>query len=208
MFRSLTIVAAFGAAMAPTLAPTLATAQPTPRSAQAAIVNTSSAPAAAAAAWTVDPRASRVSVSEDTTGLSFSFDSWTADLRFDPRNLAGSSAVVTLQMASARSGDASNDATLRNDWIKARQHPTAVFRASSFRSLGGANFEAPGELTIQGRTHPVVFRFTAAITGNQANVTGTAQLDRAALGFTIDPQFDWVSRMVTVNVALRATRAG
>jgi hypothetical protein len=54
----------------------------------------------------------------------------------------------------------------------------------------------------------VVFRFTAAITGNQANVTGTAQLDRAALGFTIDPQFDWVSRMVTVNVALRATRAG
>jgi polyisoprenoid-binding protein YceI len=163
---------------------------------------------AAAPAWTVDARASRVSVSEDTTGLAFSFDRWSAELRFDPANLAGSSAVVTLQMASVRTGDSSNDSTLRNDWVRAGQHPTATFRASQFRSLGGANYEAPGQLTIQGRTYPVVFRFSAQITGNQATVTGATQLDRAAMGFTVDPQFDWVSRMVTVNVSLRATKLG
>lgn len=195
MKRFMMILAAFGAALVPAAAVVTTTASATQAAAQAP-------------AWTVDARNSRVSVSEDTTGLSFAFTSWSADLRFDPRNLAGSRAVVTLQMASATSGDASNDATLRNDWVKARQHPTAVFQASGFRSLGGTNYEAPGQLTIHGRSYPVVFRFSAAITGNQATVTGSTQLDRAAMGFTMDPRFDWVSRIVTVNVALRATRAG
>lgn len=186
------------------LAPaTLAMAQP-----QKANTTRTAAQPAPAPAWTVDQRNSRVSVGETTSGYGFNFQRWSADLRFDPANLAGSRATVTIEMASANSGDATNDATLRDSWMNARQHPTAVFQAASFRALGNNRYEAPGTLTLRGRAFPVTFTFTAQITGNQATVTGQTQLDRSAMGFNVDPRFEWVSRMVNVNVNLRASRAG
>lgn len=197
MIRTLLIAAALVAAPAAVAVAQPKTTTPTRTTAQPAV----------AAAWTVDKANSRVSVGETVSGYGFTFQRWNADLRFDPANLAGSRATVTIEMASANSGDATNDATLRDSWMGARQHPTAVFQAASFRALGNSRFEAPGTLTIRGRAYPVTFTFAAQITGNQATVTGQTQLDRTAMGFNIDPRNEWVSRMVTVNVSLRATRA-
>jgi cytochrome b561 len=198
MIRFIMIAAALALA-APTAS---AVAQPVQKTA------TRTAAVAPAPAWTVDPSASRVSVGESTSGYGFNFDRWAAELRFDPANLAGSRAVVTIEMGSARTGDATNDATLREGWMNARQHPQAVFQTTSFRALGNNRYEAPGTLTMRGRSFPVTLTFTAAITGNQAVVTGETQLDRAAMGFNVDPRFEWVSRMVNVKVNLRAVRAG
>lgn len=178
-------------------------AGPTQNSATAKTV-----PVAAAPAWTIDQRASRVAVSESVSGYAFAFNSWNADLRFDPNNLAGSRATVSIDMNSARTGDATNDATLHRSWMNADQHPRAVFTATSFRALGPNRYEAPGTLVVRGRNYGVIFTFTTAITGNQATVTGETKIDRTVMGFTLDPTFDWISRVVTVTVSLRATRAG
>lgn len=180
-----------------------------PKAAPKGAVTKTAATPAVAPAWTVDQRASTVSVGENTSGYGFGFERWTADIRFDPNNLAGSRATVTIDTTSVKSGDATNDATLKEGaWLDSRRYPQAVFQASGFRALGGNRYDAPGTLSLRGRTFPVTFTFTAAITGNQAQVQGQAQLDRTAMGFSVDPRFEWVSRLVNVRVNLRAARAG
>ncbi|MDP1961296.1 MAG: YceI family protein, partial [Reyranella sp.] len=64
------------------------------------------AQAAPAQAWAIDKALSTVSFSSSFDGGAFngSFSRWTGDIRFDPANLAGSSAVVTFDMTSAVTG--------------------------------------------------------------------------------------------------------
>lgn len=178
------------------LAPALALAAPAPAKVQH---------------WTVDKAASKIGFSSSFAGASFSgtFNNWTADISFDPKNLAGSKAVVNIDVSSANTGNPERDESLpTDDWFSAAKFKTATFTTSSIKDLGGGKYQAPGTLTLRGVTKPVTLNFTLSITGDTAKMTGTASVSRADFGVG-QGQFkaaDTVPFAVPITVSVTANK--
>ncbi|KAA6476826.1 hydrogenase [Agrobacterium sp. ICMP 7243] len=186
-------------ATVPTAAPVSSAATTTP------------AAGASATAWTIDKAASGITFSGNHAGKPFNgrFDEWSGDIRFDPANLAGSKAVIIVNTISAKTGDATQESSLKNgEWFNAARFPEARFETQSFRSLGGDRYEAVATLTIKKTTVPLTLPFTYKQQGGRAEVEGKVELDRAALdlGMFSDPAAEWVSKTIAVEIAVSATR--
>jgi polyisoprenoid-binding protein YceI len=172
------------------------------------------APAAAlaSAAWTVDKAASRLSFKSSFGGdaVEGAFRRWDAQITFDPKALAASRAVVTIDVGSAATGVGERDQALPSaDWFNAARFPKATFATRSFKDLGGGRYQAIGDLTIRGVSKPLVLPFTVAITGDQARMSSQVAVNRRAFGVG-QGQFaaaETVPLDVTVNVSLVARRA-
>jgi cytochrome b561 len=175
------------------------------------------APATKAAAvvnaplWTVDRAASSIGFSGAVDGAAFrgSFTRWNAGVRFDPANLAGSSARVIVEPASVSSGDGTRDTTLREaDWFDTARSPQVIFHTSNIRSTGANTYEAIGTLSVKGRAIPFTLPFTLTINGAQAEMRAAVNVDRTRLGLGIqfDPSGAQVAKTVAINVLVRATR--
>ena len=170
------------------------------------------APALAApAAWTVDKGASRLAFKSSFGGDSFdgAFRRWDAQIAFDPKALAASKVVVTVDMASADAGDESrNEALPTDDWFAARKFPRATFTTRAIKDLGGGRYQATGDLAIRGISKPVVLPFTLQISGAVAKMSGSVTINRTAFGVG-QGQFksaETVPLDVTINVSLQAHR--
>ena len=171
-------------------------------------------PAAAAPAsvphWTVDA-GSRLGFTGKMSGEAFNgaFRRWTAQIAFDPKNLAGSRAEVSIDVASAATGDADRDEALPTaDWFAAARFPRASFVTRGIRDVGGGRYQAIGDLTIRGVSHTVMLPFTLVITGDTARMNGQLALNRGAFGIG---QGKWatgdtVDTQVMVTIALTAHR--
>jgi cytochrome b561/polyisoprenoid-binding protein YceI len=173
----------------------------------------SAAPAAQVARWNVDAKASSIGFTGAHAGNAFkgSFTAWTADIRFDPANLASSKAVVTIDTSSARTGDGTQESSLREtEWFNPAQFPKAVFETKSIKSLGGNRYEAQATLTVKGKAVPVTLPFTLTINGATAEMSGTVTLSRKALalGLSSDADGEWVSLDIPVAVKVKAQKAG
>lgn len=150
-----------------------------------------SGPAAAADApeWTVDPKASFIKFTGRQMNVPSDgkFEKFTAKVRFDPANLAGSSVDVTIDTSSARTGNKDMDTTLESElFFEVKRFPTARFVATSFKAKGGNKFEAVAKLTIRGISQDVVLPFTLDIseTGGDrvAKVSGKVDVSRTKFG--------------------------
>lgn len=193
----------------------LALAGPVLAAAKAAPAKPAAAPAAkgAVAKWNVDKAASKLGFKSSFSGTAFegSFKTWTADIAFDPKNLAASKAVVTVDVGSAATGDSSRDESMpTDDWFAASKFPKATFTTTSIKDMGGGKYQAAANLTMRGATKPVVLNFTLAITGDTAKMNGTATVDRSKFGVG---QGQWagadtVPFPVTVVVNITAKKAG
>lgn len=171
------------------------------------------APAAAApvAKWAVDPGASKVGFRGAMNGAAFTgvFKRWTADIAFDPKNLASSKAAIAIDVGSAATGDADRDQAMPTaDWFSAARFPKAAFVTSSIKNTGGDHFVAQGSLSIRGVSRPATLPFTLDIAGDVAKMNGQLTLDRTAFGVG---QGQWanaqvVDTKVTVDVAVTARR--
>ena len=107
------------------------------------------------------------------------FSRWRSTIKFNPDALDQSSIKVTVDLASADTGDGQRDESLKgSDFFDASTHPSAIFTSSSIRKLGGDRYEATGSLNLRGATKPTTLRFTLKIDGKRAKVSGTTQLDR------------------------------
>lgn len=169
-------------------------------------------PAAAPSRWTVNAARSAITFSGTHAGTPFEgrFSRWRATIQFDPNNLAASSAVVTIQTASAADGNPMHDEALPGEeWFNTAAHPTAVFRTTSIRHTSGNSYSARGTLTLKGQSIPLSLPFTLTINGANASMTGSATINRRAanLGMQSDPDAEYVSPDITVNVRVEATRA-
>lgn len=169
-------------------------------------------PVAAGKPWVVDAKTSTLSFSATQTGKTFkgSFRKFTPVIVFDPANLAGSSIAVTVDMASARTGDAQRDSALpTSDWFDARKFPQAKFVSKSITAKGPGAYEAVGTLTIRDVTLPLTLPFTLSIAGDKAAAKGAVTVQRQKFGvgrgdFATD---EWVGFDVAVSFAVNATRA-
>jgi cytochrome b561 len=102
--------------------------------------------------------------------------------------------------------DPTGTATLKEpDWFNIKAFPTATYKTTAIRSLGGNKYEADGTLTIRNKSAPAKLPFTLAITGKTATMNGTLNIDRLAfdVGKTIGD--DMVSKIIKVDVAVVAT---
>jgi polyisoprenoid-binding protein YceI len=177
-----------------------------------AVALASSARAAAPAHWSVDPAASKLGFQGRMNGDVFNgvFRRWTANIAFDPKNLAASKAEVAIDVSSAVTGDADRDQALPTaDWLAAQRFPKASFVTTAIKDLGGGRYQATGDLAIRGVHRPVVLPFTLVISGDTARMNGALVLNRTAFGIG---QGKWstkdvVDTSVTVTVALTAHRA-
>lgn len=112
-----------------------------------------------------------------------SFSRWRAAIRFSPDELAKSTIRVTVDLASADTGDGQRDDSLKgSDFFNVPAQPNAVFSARDIRHLGSDRYEARGTLDLRGVSKPATIRFTLRIDGDRARVTGTARIDRTSFG--------------------------
>jgi cytochrome b561/polyisoprenoid-binding protein YceI len=112
-----------------------------------------------------------------------SFSSWKADIAFDPAALDRSSIGVTIDLASAVSGDSQRDEALKgSEFFDTPTHPTARYETKSIKALGGDRYRANGTLTLKGVSKPLRLDFTVPIRDRKAIVKGHASLDRTLFG--------------------------
>ena len=171
----------------------------------------SMARAAPAPAWAVDKAASSIRFASSLSGAPFSgaFSRWDADIHFDPANLGGSSATVTIEAASAATGDADRDQALPTPaFFSVAKFPRATFTAHAFKNVGGNRYQALGQLTLRGVTRPLALPFTLVIAGARAHMTAEVALDRLAFGVGQD---EWrattsLPAQVKVDINLTAQR--
>ena len=176
--------------------------------AQAAPTKSASKPSQA---WSIDAKQSRIGFSTTWAGnaVKGSFGQWSGDIRFDPANLAGSSAAITIMTGSAKTGVKEPDDNLPGaDWFDTRKFPSARFTTSSIRALGQNRYIADGVLTIKGVNYRLALPFNVTIAGPVATMTGQVTLDRIALklGLESDSDAEWVARPTVVSILVRATK--
>lgn len=198
MRKVLMIAAMAAAAFAPALA------QPAPKATAAK----ASAPVAAPQ-WRVDAANSTIGFASSADGTVFrgAFRRWTADIRFDPANLAGSSIRAVIDPASVFSGLEARDKTLQEaDWFDSARNRQVVFQSTNIRAVSAGRYEAVGTLTVKGRATPVTLPFALAITGANADAQGALTLDRTRLGLGAAIPTDMVPAAVSATVRVKATR--
>lgn len=84
------------------------------------------------------------------------FEDYTANIVFDPKDLAASSVAVTIRDSSVYTGNARRDSHLRTaDFFWADKYPTITFKSSKVVPGRDANhFQVAGTLTIRDVTKP------------------------------------------------------
>lgn len=153
----------------------------------------------AAGQWSLQPKESSLGFIGSQAGADFqgSFDKFTADIRFDPRDLASSRFDIRIDLASVNTKDQERDDTLRSaDLFNVAQWPAAHYVAEKFTDTGSNRFSATGQLTLRDVTRPVPIEFTFEQQGSNAWLKGTATIKRLDFGVG---QGDWRDTETVAN---------
>lgn len=164
-----------------------------------------------AAEWAVDPAKSAIAFSGVQVGVPFAgrFERFEAGIDFDPAKPEAGHALVRIDLASARTGDAQRDAALpQKEWFDVGSASQARFEASRFVDKGGGDYEAVGTLTLRGASRPLTLPFHLTLDGGRARAAGRITLVRTAFGVGQGPwaSGQWVGLDVGVDIDLVATQ--
>ena len=176
------------------------------------VTSLSAGAALSATSWTVDKAASRVGFEAAMNGEGFTgtFKRYDAQISFDPKDLKGSKAVVSIDMTSAFTNEQTRDESLPTaDWFNADKFPRATFVTKGFTALGVGKYQAAGDLTLKGVSKPILLPFTLVISGDTAKMTSAIIVNRLVFGVG---QGQWkteeaIPARVTVRIALTAKKA-
>ncbi|WP_298426435.1 YceI family protein [Rhodoblastus sp.] len=169
------------------------------------------ASAARAAEWKVSPADSALAFTGTQTGANFTgrFSRFDAQISLDPDKPDDARIVVTVDVASAATGDKQRDTALPGqEWFDVAHFPQARFE--SRRVTRAANgYEAVGDLTLRGVTKEIHLPFTLEIDGRKAHAKGHVDLKRDLFGVGQGDwaSGDWVGLDVAVDFDLKAERA-
>lgn len=164
--------------------------------------------ALAATQWSMQPAQSKLSFVGEQAGAKFegSFDRFSAEIRFDPKDLAASRFEVKIDTASVNTQDGERDDTIKSaDLFDVKRFPSAHYVAEKFIDKGGNKYSAAGKLTLRNVTRDVPIDFTFQSKDGGAWLKGTANLKRLDFGVG---QGEWqdtssVGNDVQVRFALR-----
>lgn len=160
--------------------------------------------ALAATQWLMQPKESKLSFIGTQAGAEFEgvFQKFTADIKFDPKDLAASRFDVKIDMASVNTQDGERDDTLKSaDLFDVKRYPGSTYVADKFTAKGGGKFAATGKLTIRNITRDVPIEFTFEDKSGNAWLKGAAQIKRNDFGVG---QGEWKdTSTVADNVKIR-----
>ena len=138
------------------------------------------------------------------------FEDWVGEISFDPDNLAESQVSATFNLKSAKTGNKMYDWTLPNaDWFDVKDHPEGTFESTEFVKKDDDTYIAKGTLTLRGQKHPVFFDFTLSdLSTDPVLITATFPIDRLkyGIGAKSDPESEWVSQEIQINLSLLASK--
>ena len=159
------------------------------------------------ALWKLDAANSHIRFTAEQAGAPFTgtWPNWEADIRFDAARPERSSAVVTIRVGTVDTDDRDRDETMKGaEWFASATYPTAIFKTERIERAD-TGFVATATLTIKGEPRPVTFTFDVEETDGATVLTGTARLDRLALGLGTGDWTDttWVGQFVDVEVLVR-----
>ncbi len=158
--------------------------------------------------WQIDYADSYIQFTCQQAGAPFSgrWLDWQADIRFDDKQLANSSADVTIVTRAVSSNDDERDNTLRGvEFFDVEQFDTATFVSTDFKTQA-EGFTTTGQLQIKTLRLPVEFSFSVTQTESVKVLTGVATIDRLAFNVGTGDWRDttWVGQFVEVQVRVSA----
>lgn len=137
-------------------------------------------------AWTVDPAKSRLAFTalQGAQPIEGSFARWTAAIRFDPADLAGSRVEVAVDPTSLVTGDPNRDKQAQAaEFFDSARHPEARYRTLAFEAKGDGLYEVVAELSLKGVTRPIRHVARITIADGRAVASGEVVLRRREFGF-------------------------
>lgn len=115
---------------------------------------------ALAADYAVDPDHSSIGFKVRHLGISSvagRFTTVQGTFTFDPKNVAASKAQATVEAKSITTQQAKRDDHLRSpDFLDANSFPEIKFVSKEIKEVSGNKFKVIGDLTIRGKSNPVV----------------------------------------------------
>lgn len=170
----------------------------------AALVATMATAPAFAAEYVQAPGSSLVFASKyDGEVFTGKFASFTTTLSFDPAKLATSKLEVVIPLAGTSTGNGDRDSTLSGaDFFNVAKFAQARYTATKFRSLGGNQYAADGNLSLRGVSKPVTLTFTWT-PGAQPVLSGKATVKRLDFGVGTG---DWADTKTIPNEVAVSTK--
>lgn len=161
--------------------------------------------------WVLDPARSEIAFSGTHAGVAFRgrFTRWSAALHIDPHDLTRSRIAATIDTASATDGVTLHDETLpETEWFDTASHPSAAFQVTHIRARDAQRYALDGQLKLKARALAIT-GLILEVKDDQAQISGRVVIDRrdADLGMESDPDAQWVSREIVVEIRLSAHRA-
>lgn len=134
------------------------------------------------------------------------FKSWDAQIAFDPKNLKASHALITVETASAMTGQPTRDELLPTPpWLSTRKFPKAVLVSRSIAQTSPGHYVAAADLKLKGVTRRVNIPFTLTLSQTTGHMIGSMMLDRTLFGIGQAPGMPLPSLSPMVRVTLRLT---
>ncbi len=120
------------------------------------------------------------------------FTRFSGRISYDAKNVAASTAVIEVEMASLDIGDPAYNAEIaKKSWFDAATHPKGVFRSTAIKAGAGGRFDATGTLTLKGRVLTITVPVTVTTTAAGNVFDGSFAISRKAFGIG-DPVWDSV----------------
>jgi polyisoprenoid-binding protein YceI len=165
-----------------------------------------------AGTWTIDPTHTRlgfVARHAMVTKVRGQFEEFAGTLVIDAANPSGSTAHVTVQLASVSTGSPDRDAHLRSaDFFDVENNKEMTFTSTGVKQ-DGDEFVMLGDLTIKGVTRPVELELepTGVVTdpfGNvRAGFEGEAEISRKDFGLTWNVALEAGGMLVSDKVRIQ-----
>ena len=155
------------------------------------------------------PDASRLGVTIIQLGspVEGTFESWTAEIEFDPGAPEAARIDAVVDLASIALGTVADQAK-GPDFLAVETEPRARFVAEGFEPIGEGRYRADGTLTLRGVEKAVPLEFDLSIDGDTATASGTANLNRMdwSVGAQGYPDESSIGFGVDIGVDIEARR--
>jgi len=133
------------------------------------------------------------------------FNDWSGSIKMDPDHPETADIRITIKLASATVGDATQDAMLQGaDFFASSSNPTATWRSTKVTQSGPGRYRASGTMTIRGRSRPQAIAFTLTGKNLKRRVVGSAIIDRTAYGIGSGEVGESLEKTVDVNFSFDA----
>ena len=159
--------------------------------------------------WKIDKAQSYVHFTASQNGEAFKggFEDFTAQIIFDPHDLARANVRARIDLGSVETGDRERDEALPGkDWFYIEKFPVAIFQSLSFTHLGGDKYKTQAVLSIKGIDKNIIFPFSLTITDGSAYMRAAITLNRQDfnIGEGVWKSKDWAGHDVEVDIKIRA----